>query len=74
MKDGTYKVGWDYFDADTGGLGLYGFMEGQNLTKGAAGSAAEVITMVKDTLAKMLRVNSTALMFSLVRSKTTRAI
>ena len=23
--DGTYEVGWHYFDADTGGLGLFGF-------------------------------------------------
>ena len=29
---GTYVPGWDYFDADTGALGLYGFMEGQELT------------------------------------------
>ena len=36
VKDKTYKVGWDYFDADTGGLGLFGFMEGQTPTKGVA--------------------------------------
>ncbi len=34
LIDKTYKVGWDYFDADTGGLGLYGFMEGQQLDQG----------------------------------------
>ena len=53
--DKTYKVGWDYFDADSGGLGLYGFMEGQSLTKGTADLPAETLTMVKDTLAKMLK-------------------
>ena len=36
VQDKTYKVGWDYFDADTGGLGLYGFMEGQTPTKGVS--------------------------------------
>jgi basic membrane protein A len=55
LQDGTYKVGWDYFDADSGGLGLYGFMEGQTLTKGAQGVPPEVITMIKETLAKMLK-------------------
>ncbi len=33
---GTYTPGWDYFDADTGGLGLFGFMEGETLTSGVA--------------------------------------
>ena len=54
LIDGTYKVGWDYFDADSGGLGLYGFMEGQELTKGMADLPPEVITQVQDTLDKML--------------------
>jgi len=53
--DKTYKPGWDYFDADSGGLGLVGFMEGQELTKGEADLPAEVIQMVRDTLAKMLK-------------------
>jgi len=54
VKDKTYKPGWDYFDADSGGLGLYGFMEGQQLTKGMADLPAADIQMVKDTLAQML--------------------
>lgn len=29
MKDGTWKAGSEYFDVDSGGLGLFGFMEGQ---------------------------------------------
>ncbi len=49
----TYKVGWDYFDADSGGLGLYGFMEGQTPTKGVSELPAETLQMVKDTLAQM---------------------
>ena len=54
VQDKSYKVGWDYFDADSGGLGLYGFMEGETPTKGVAELPAEDIKLVKDTLAKML--------------------
>jgi basic membrane protein A len=54
INDGTYKVGWDYFDADSGGLGLFGFMDGQTLTTGLQDLPPEVIQQVKDTLAKML--------------------
>jgi basic membrane protein A len=50
----TYKPGFDYFDADSGALGIYGFMEGQSPTKGMSDLPAEDIQMVKDTLAKML--------------------
>jgi basic membrane protein A len=55
VADGSYKPGSEYFDADTGGLGLYGFMDGQTPTKGAAELPPEVLQMVKDTLAKMLK-------------------
>ena len=53
--DKTYTPGWDYFDADSGGLGLLGFMEGQELTKGEAELPPEVIQQVRDTLDKMLK-------------------
>ncbi len=51
----TYKPGWEYFDADSGGLGLAGFMEGQQLTNGVKDLPPEVIQEVRDTLAKMLK-------------------
>jgi basic membrane protein A len=51
---GTYTPGWEYFDADTGGLGLYGFMEGQSLTTGEADLPAEVIQQVRDIMAQAL--------------------
>ena len=54
VVDKSYKPGFDYFDADSGALGLYGFMEGQTLTKGVAELPAADIQMVKDTLAQML--------------------
>ena len=52
VKDGTYTVGWDYFDGDTGALGLYGFMEGQELTKGVADLDPAVIQEVRDLIAE----------------------
>jgi basic membrane protein A len=55
LIDKTYKPGFDYFDADSGALGLFGFMESQQPTKGMADLPAEDIQLVKDTLAKMLK-------------------
>ena len=52
--DKSYKVGSEYFDADSGSLGIFGFMEGQSLTKGESDLPAADIQMVKDTLAQML--------------------
>ncbi|MCJ7530381.1 MAG: BMP family ABC transporter substrate-binding protein [Anaerolineales bacterium] len=52
---GTYKPGWQYFDADTGSLGLYGFLEGQELTVGMKDLPPEVIQQVKDLMAKALK-------------------
>ncbi len=54
LIDGTYTPGFDYFDANTGGMGLYGFMEGEELTPGVASLPPEVIQQVRDTLALML--------------------
>jgi basic membrane protein A and related proteins len=54
LIDGTYTVGWDYFDADSGGLGLYGFMEGEELTAGLQDLPPEVIEEVRGLLAQML--------------------
>jgi basic membrane protein A len=51
---GTYTPGWDYFDADTGSLGLYGFMEGEELTSGVAELPAEVVQEVRDLVAASL--------------------
>ena len=39
-------------DADSGGLGLYGFMDGQKLTKGESDLDPAVLSQVKDLLAK----------------------
>jgi basic membrane protein A len=49
-KAGTYKPGSEYFDADSGALGLYGFMEGDTPTAGAAALPAEDLQLIRDTL------------------------
>jgi basic membrane protein A len=54
VRAGTYEVGWHYFEANTGGLGLFGFMEGEKLTSGLAELPAADIQLVRDTLAQML--------------------
>ncbi len=53
-RDGTWKGGWEYFDADTGAMGLYGFMDGETMQPGVADLPAEDLALVEDTLAKML--------------------
>ncbi len=52
--DGTYEVGWHYFEADTGGLALFGFMEGEELTPGMKDLPPEVIEEVRNLMAQML--------------------
>jgi basic membrane protein A len=52
---GTWKGTWDYFDADSGALGLLGFMEGETLQPGVAELPAADLDMVRSTLAKMLK-------------------
>ncbi len=51
---GTYEVGWHYFEADTGSLALFGFMEGEELPAGVAELPEEDVQLVRDTLAQML--------------------
>jgi basic membrane protein A len=54
VKAGTYTAGYEYFDADSKAMGLYGFMEGETLQPGVADLPAADIQLVKDTLATML--------------------
>ncbi len=53
-RAGTWKGGWEYFDADTGSMGLLGFMEGETLQPGVAELPAEDLQLIRDTLAAML--------------------
>jgi len=54
VKAGTYKAGYEYFDADSKAMGLLGFMEGETLSKGVADLPEADLQLVRDTLAKML--------------------
>lgn len=53
-REGTWKGGWEYFDADAGAMGLYGFMEGETMQPGLADLPAEDLQLVEDILAQML--------------------
>jgi basic membrane protein A and related proteins len=54
VKAGTYKAGYEYFDADAKAMGLYGFMDGETPQPAVANLPAADVQQVKDTLAKML--------------------
>jgi basic membrane protein A len=51
---GTYKAGWQYFDADSGALGLFGLMEGQTPQPGFNDLPAEDQQLIRDTVAAAL--------------------
>jgi len=55
VKAKTYKAGYEYFDADSGAMGLFGFMEGETPQPGVADLPTEDVQLVKDTLDKMLK-------------------
>ncbi len=54
-REGTWVGGWEYFDADSGGMGLYGFMEGETPQPGVAELPEADLKLVRDTLDKMLK-------------------
>ena len=54
VKAKTYTAGYEYFDANSKAMGLLGFMGGETPRKGVASLPAADVTLVKDTLAKML--------------------
>jgi len=53
-RNGTYVGGSEYFDADSGALGLYGFMEGETLQPGVAELPDADLQLIRNTLAAML--------------------
>jgi basic membrane protein A len=55
VKAGTYKAGYEYFDADAGAMGLLGFMDGETPRMGVKDLPEKDVQLVKDTLAKMLK-------------------
>jgi basic membrane protein A len=52
---GTWKGSSEYFDADSGALGLLGFMEGETAQPGVKDLPEEDLALIKDTLGKMLK-------------------
>ncbi|MFQ5575845.1 MAG: BMP family ABC transporter substrate-binding protein [Anaerolineae bacterium] len=54
-RAGTWVGGWEYFDADSGALGLYGFMEGETPQPGVEGLPEEDLALIRSTLDKMLK-------------------
>jgi basic membrane protein A len=50
----TYKAGYEYFDGNSKAMGLFGFMDGQTVTKGVSDLPEADVTKVKETLAKIL--------------------
>jgi basic membrane protein A len=54
VQAGTYKPGYQYFDADTKAMGLFGFMDGETPMPGVADLPAADLQLVRDTLADML--------------------
>ena len=54
VKAKTYTAGYEYFDADSKAMGLFGFMDGETPQPGIADLPAEDVQKVKDTLATML--------------------
>ncbi len=54
VEAGVYTAGYEYFDADAGAMGLFGFMEGETPQPGIADLPEEDVQLVKDTLAAML--------------------
>jgi basic membrane protein A len=53
-RDGTWNPGWEYFDADAGAMGLYGFMEGEEMQPGVAELPEEDLQLIRETLDAML--------------------
>ncbi|MBC8504425.1 MAG: BMP family ABC transporter substrate-binding protein, partial [Chloroflexi bacterium] len=52
--EGIWRGGSEYFDADTGAMGLFGFMDGETMQPGTAELPEEDLSLIEDTLAKML--------------------
>jgi basic membrane protein A len=54
VKDKKYTAGYEYFDADSKAMGLFGFMDGQTPQKGITDLPQADVDKVKSLLADML--------------------
>jgi basic membrane protein A len=53
-RNGEYVGGWEYFDADAGAMGLFGFMEGETLQPGVADLPEADLALIRETIEAML--------------------
>ena len=53
-RNNEYVGGWEYFESDTGGMGLFGFGEGEQLMPGAASIPEADLALIKETYQKFL--------------------
>jgi basic membrane protein A len=53
-RAGTYKGGAEYFEGDSGGLGLFGFMKGETYQPGVKDLPEADLKLINDTLAEVL--------------------
>lgn len=53
-REGNYEGGSIYFDADVNGMGLLGFMEGEEMQPGVKELPEEDLQLIQDTLDQML--------------------
>jgi basic membrane protein A len=54
-RAGNWVGGWEYFDGDSGAMGLLAFMEGETMQPGVAELPEEDLALIRDTLDKMLK-------------------
>jgi basic membrane protein A len=53
-RAGTWVGGWEYFETVDGGMGLLGFMEGEEMMPGTAELPAEDLELIQTTMDQML--------------------
>jgi basic membrane protein A len=53
-RNDEYVGGWQYFDSDTGGMGLFGFGEGEEPMPGVASLPEADLALIRETLQKFL--------------------
>ena len=53
-RNGEYVGGWEYFESDIDGMGLFGFGEGEELMPGTASIPEEDLALIRETYEKFL--------------------
>ena len=53
-RNNEYVGGWEYFDSNAGGMGLFGFGEGEEFMPGVASIPEADLALIRETYAKFL--------------------